>query len=167
MGTDCTEKTGMRGYRLVGILVTIVFLAVACNPEMNNVATDLRTMQVGQAIIEVEVADTVSKRAQGLSGRKYMDQNHGMIFIFEEPSKYTFWMKDTLIPLDFIWIANGKVVEITNNVDIELGKRDTELSRYTPINPVDSMIEMNAGWVEKNNIKVGDSVVFLAPGNRP
>ena len=63
--------------------------------------------------IKVEIADTPEKRAEGLMFRDHLNENSGMFFVFDEESSHSFWMKNTLIPLDIIWInADKKVVYI-------------------------------------------------------
>lgn len=151
--------------KLLAILLLLPLIAASCNSE--PVSLDTRTMQVGKAIVEVEVADSMDERAKGLSGRTELAENAGMLFIFDIPDRHTFWMKDTLIPLDFIWIKDGMVTEITANVGTELGRKDSELSRYAPVEPADSMLEVNAGWAEENGLRAGAQAGFLAPGSRP
>jgi uncharacterized membrane protein (UPF0127 family) len=68
-------------------------------------------------------------------------------------------MKDMLIPLDFIWVANGKIVKIDKNVPAPAPNTpDGNLKTYSPGTPIDYVLEVNAGFSDKNNIKVGDSV---------
>ena len=85
-----------------------------------------------------------------------------MVFVFDKDSKPVFWMKDTLIPLDMIWINDGKVVGIEKNVQIEKGKKDNELKKYYAPSKVDYVLEVNAGFCDKNNIKAGSSVQKLS-----
>ena len=114
--------------------------------------------------IKVEIADTFNTRAKGLSGRSSMDANSGMLFVFE--SKKTlenFWMKDMLIPLDFIWIADGKIVKIDKNVPAPAPNTpDGRLPFYAPGQPIDYVLEVNANYTDKNGVKVGDSVTLPA-----
>ncbi|MCX8009506.1 MAG: DUF192 domain-containing protein, partial [Patescibacteria group bacterium] len=67
----------------------------------------------------MELFDTQEKRTRGLSGRDFLPENKGMLFIFEKPDYYTFWMKEMKFPLDFIWIRGDEIVEITENVKPE------------------------------------------------
>src|SRR3989344_2502586 len=61
----------------------------------------------------VELAKTDVEKAQGLMFREHLDRNSGMLFIYDEEGSYSFWMKNTLIPLDIIWInSQNKVVDI-------------------------------------------------------
>jgi len=123
----------------------------------------LPTLQIGEATLSIEVADTEALKMQGLSGRDSLPENSGMLFKFDVPNRYSFWMKDMRFPLDFIWIANGRVTEIDHNVPVQPGVLDERLNVYQPLVPVDSMLEVNSGWAEKQGIKAGDSVKLLAP----
>lgn len=127
------------------VLVALVFLAASCN-RSQPIAT------IGDHVVNIEIADTQSKRNQGLSGRESLAENLGMLFVFENEGKHTFWMKDMKFALDFIWIRDGKVVEITSDVPV------LPLETYEPVELIDSMLEVNSGFASKNTIKVGDSV---------
>lgn len=107
----------------------------------------------------VEIADTDALRAQGLSGRASLGVNDGMLFIFQTPDQYAFWMKDMQFPLDFIWIYQGKVIQITPDAQPQPGVSDDQLTNYLSASTVDSVLEVNAGWAAKNDVQVGDSVV--------
>lgn len=116
-----------------------------------------QTVKIGQAKISVEIADSLDEKIKGLSGRKKFPENYGMLFVFEKPDYYSFWMKDMLIPLDFIWINNGQVVEITQNVKPEDYQPPKIL---VPQQKVEAVLEIKGGLAQKLNIKVGDKVVF-------
>lgn len=108
--------------------------------------------------IFLEIADTEELRRKGLSGRKSMPQNAGMLFVFDKEGYYPFWMKDTYFPLDFIWINNDKIVDITQNVPFSPGLETNNLPLYVSKVPADKVIEVNGGVAESLNSKVGDTV---------
>lgn len=115
---------------------------------------DLLRLKIGQAVVGVEVADTDEEKSQGLAGRDSLAADAGMMFVFELPGQYGFWMKGMKFGLDFVWIRQGKVVEVSENVSPEDPNRV-----YQPKEPVDAMVEVNAGWVKRQGVKVGDEVV--------
>jgi len=125
-----------------------------------------KTVTIDGKVIAVSIADTNSTRTKGLSGTKSLDQNSGMLFIFDTGGDAStkqvtplFWMKDMLIPLDIIWISGGKIVHIDKSVPIPAaGTADTSLQTYSAGAPVDYVLEVNAGFCDQNNIKVGDNV---------
>ena len=67
-------------------------------------------------MVRVEIRDDTNGRNLGLSGRSSLAENEGMLFIFDTPAVYEFWMKDMNFPLDFIWINNGLVVDLSEHI---------------------------------------------------
>ncbi len=109
---------------------------------------------INNKTFNVEVALTDAQREKGLSGRTELDANSGMLFVFPKSDIETFWMKETKIPLDIIWIDDSKIVEMTT-LDPQIG---TDIPSYTPKNKANYVLEINAGMASEDNIKVGDSV---------
>jgi uncharacterized membrane protein (UPF0127 family) len=118
-----------------------------------------QTIVIGRATFTVEVAETREAQATGLSGRTGLGKDSGMLFPFSPPQNVSFWMKDMQFPLDLVWIANGKVVGVTKNVPApEPGTQISDLPNYTPPEPVDYVLELNAHSSEA--FAVGDSVTI-------
>lgn len=116
-------------------------------------------LAIGNKNLKVEIVSTPEKMALGLSGREKMADDEGMLFVFNSRVTPSFWMKDMKFNLDFLWISNGKIIGITKNVFAPLSPTlDKDLPVYTPPAPVDSVLEVNAGWAEKNRIAVGNEV---------
>ncbi|MBI2335095.1 DUF192 domain-containing protein [Candidatus Daviesbacteria bacterium] len=114
---------------------------------------------INESKIKVAVADTREKRSKGLSGRSALGEGEGMLFIFEKPDKYPFWMKGVSFPLDFVWINGEKVVDFTENVPPPVaGSKDADLPIYVAKEPIDKLLEIPAGTVAKLNIKTGDAI---------
>ena len=106
----------------------------------------------------VEIADTDEKRAQGLMFRKYLEENKGMFFVFEEEGIYPFWMKNTLIPLDIIWInSNKEIVFIKENA---LPCKVDPCESIDPKTNALYVLEVNSNIVKETGIKIGDKVRF-------
>lgn len=119
-----------------------------------------RSITIEQQKICVEVADTDEKRNLGLSGHAPLGSHEGMLFIFPTPEVHSFWMKEMLFPLDFVWIRDGKVADITQNVPAPDPKTPlSELPHYSPSVPVDQVLEINAGSIEAWGIATGDAVM--------
>lgn len=114
--------------------------------------------RVGSTEVMVELARTPFDQARGLGGRTTLDPDAGMLFVFPTSVPRVFWMKDTQIPLDFLWIRAGTIVGITANVQPEPGVPDALLRRYASPSPVDHVLEVNAGWAERHGIRVGEAV---------
>jgi len=116
-------------------------------------------IKVGNANIFIDLADNNEEKAKGLSGRKSLKDNEGMLFVFESKSYPAFWMKDMLISIDIIWIADGKIVKIDESVPPSPpGTPSNELTLYRPSVAIDYVLEVNAGYSQRNGIKVGDSI---------
>lgn len=108
--------------------------------------------------VKVEVADTEIERARGLQGRNALDIDRGMLFIFPRQDVFNFWMKDTLIALDMIWINDDlQVVDIKENVP---PCQTDPCEIYAPQGKAVYVLEINAQGVHNNGIKIGDRVVF-------
>ena len=134
------------------------------NPVSNSqgVSKDTKKLKVGDAIVNIEVAQTSAQRKIGLSGRESLDADTGMLFIFDETKKHQFWMKEMKLSLDFIFIKKGKVVDLLRNIDPPTeGTKDSELTIYEPVTEIDMLLEVNSGYIDKNNIKVGDTVGLI------
>ena len=107
----------------------------------------------------VEVVDTPYERERGLMNRENLDSSEGMLFIFESSGNYPFWMKNTLIDLDIIWISeSGKVVYIYDNA------MPCETEPCPVINPVGNakyVLEINGGLSSEMEIETGEDVNFV------
>src|SRR3989344_229602 len=108
----------------------------------------------------LDVADNEELRSKGLSGRNFLVDNSGMIFIFPEKNYYTFWMKDMKFPLDFIWIDDYIIKDITENVFPPVGAELTDIVRVNPGSKINKVIEVSAGTIKKLNLQIGDNVEF-------
>lgn len=106
----------------------------------------------------MEVADTESSRLRGLMFRQSLDQDSGMLFIFEKEGRTGFWLKNVLFPLDIIWISKDKkIVDIQS--DLPPCKSDDCLIYY-PGKDASFGLEINAGFAARHKLKVGDRVDF-------
>ncbi len=161
---------------LLPILLTIIFITAAgmfyrknqgLSPlPLNSTKTSepqaFKTIKIGDSSIKAEVADTDTARQKGLSGRASMAKDSGMLFVISNnKSTPTFWMKDMKIAIDIVWIKNGKIIQIDKNVPPpSFGTPDNKLKLYSPKSAVDYVLEVNSGYSDANNIKVGDSLLI-------
>ena len=122
--------------------------ARAVEPERLEILTG-----AGSQVFSVEVMRTDADRAKGLMFRRFMPPDRGMLFDFQHEEPVMMWMRNTIIPLDMVFIAgNGKIVNIAENTE--------PMSETTvPSNgPVIAVLELNAGTAARLAIKTGDSV---------
>lgn len=105
--------------------------------------------------IDIEIANTEAKREQGLMYRTEMKETQGMLFIFDDETYRSFWMKNTILPLDMIFVnSNYEIVNIRKNTT------PYDVSQYTSTAPAKYVVEVNAGFCNKFNIKRGDKISF-------
>lgn len=105
---------------------------------------------------KVELAKTASDISKGLMYRKELGKDNGMLFIFDKEGIYPFWMKNTLIPLDIIWIdKNNKVVFISQNVQ---PCKSLICPSVVPSAKAKYVLEINAGIAEEISLKLGDEL---------
>ena len=121
---------------------------------------DKKEIKIGDKSILVEVVDTQKTRNKGLSGREKLEVNQGMLFVFETQNVNPgFWMKDMKFSIDIIWINDDKVSQISKEVPIPAPNTpDRALPIYTPESAIDYVLEVSAGFSDKNGILVGDAV---------
>ena len=105
--------------------------------------------------VALEIADTDAEKTQGLMGRTNLPEKRGMVFVFRPARTVTFWMKDTLISLDMIFINRGKIVNIIKNA----APNQTNIL-YPSGSEVSEVIEVNGGFTNKYSIEPGDKVTF-------
>ncbi|MDD5773073.1 MAG: DUF192 domain-containing protein [bacterium] len=140
-------KINIRSIIILSLLILPFIRVSAENKEFEE-----KKIQINENILIVEIADTDSKREKGLMFREKLDENRGMLFIFETPHYYTFWMENTKIPLSLAFIDQDfKITEI-----VDLKPLDTTLA--VPSKKISYVLEMNKGWFKKNKVKAGDIV---------
>jgi len=108
--------------------------------------------------IEAQLAQTVLQQTKGLMNVKNLPENQGMLFVFLDESKKSFWMKNTYIPLDLIFISRDKkIVEIKENFE---PCQQKNCPSYTSQKKAKYVLEVNGGFCQKHQIKEGDEVRF-------
>jgi uncharacterized protein len=153
----------MKAKVILLVAVALVFLSFISYPWGKNQQISpkieqqmQKTMKIGETTLNIEVADTDAERIQGLSGKTGLGENEGMLFIFEKEGNYAFWMKDMKFPIDIAWLdKDKKIVFIENAVEPATYPKafgSSVLSLY--------VLETNAGFFEKNGIKIGDIAEF-------
>ena len=106
--------------------------------------------------IDIEIADDDAERATGLMNRYKLEENQGMMFVFPYEDYQSFWMKNTILPLDMIFVNKEReIVKIHKNT-----KPFADNISYPSERPAIYVIEVNAGFTEKYDIKAGDKIVW-------
>jgi uncharacterized protein len=146
----------------------VMMLALACTqrsaPAPATTATTTadaaapRIILPDKSAVIVEVASDDPTREQGLMYRDHMAEDRGMIFLFPQAGEYPFWMKNTLIPLDMIWMdADHRIVHIAH--DVPPCKADP-CPNYPPNAKASSVLELAAGVAAKHHLRDGDVLRF-------
>lgn len=107
-------------------------------------------------VFEVSIADNDEKRASGLMNVKKLKDNQGMLFIFENETELSFWMKNTYIPLDIIFIDSDFTITTIHENTVPL---DTS-NRYDSSGTAKYALELNGGTTKEKNIEVGDKLII-------
>lgn len=143
-------KTGSTLLALVALLAFGPGCEQSAQPAPGASTLPTVKMKIGSRTFELEMARTSEQQALGLMRRDSMPENHGMIFIFDEERMQGFWMKDTRIPLDIIFVdAKGKVVSVSGMKPYDLNTTSSEV-------PAQYAIELNAGMAKAAGVKSGD-----------
>jgi len=144
----------------VGLRILPVFwlaLLVVAALAAPGAASDLERLRIvtasGTHEFQVEIANDDASRERGLMYRRYMPADRGMLFEFEREAPVSFWMKNTYIPLDMIFISRGGVVK---NV---VANAEPLSERVIPSGPpCTAVLELNGGTAAAIGLKVGDTV---------
>ncbi len=153
------------------VLFCSLLVSSSCNiPTKNNSPTPPKInsynhrLEIGNAKLDIEIAKTASELTLGLSNRENMSESQGMLFDFtSNPGTPVFWMKDMKFNLDLIWINKNKIIGITEDVPYIIQASNfklQDLPHYLPPSTITYVLEVNAGWSKRNNIKIGNEIVL-------
>ena len=116
---------------------------------------------VKDLVIKVKIADEPKEQQTGLADNSSLALDEGMMFVFDQSKRNTFWMKDMKFAIDIIWIDDQKkIVDIAPNVPPEPNKDEKKLTRYKPKSDAKYVLEINAGLSALHNLQIGDQVAF-------
>jgi uncharacterized membrane protein (UPF0127 family) len=130
------------------ILTSSQLLASECQENVVSIHGDF-----GVVDFNVEIAITSIQRTQGLMGRKKLDAQSGMLFLYERPHKISFWMKNTVIPLDILFLSmSGEISHIEHNA------QPFSMKRISGRSDTIAVLEINGQSAIREGIKTGDLV---------
>ena len=112
------------------------------------------------AVLMLEKADTPEERSKGLMYRKELENGTGMLFVWEDEANRSFWMKNTYIPLDMIFVTAEKTVENIREADPQPNVSESMLKTYTSTGPAKYVIETRQNFSETQGIENGTEVIF-------
>jgi hypothetical protein len=140
---------------ILTILLIIIFLSIYFVSKNKKTEIFFPKQNIK---IEAQLAQTILQQTKGLMNVKSLPENQGMLFVFLDESRKSFWMKNTYIPLDLIFISRDKkIVEIKENFE---PCQQKNCPSYTSQKKVKYVLEVNGGFCQKHQIKEGDEVRF-------
>lgn len=162
---DRTDPGPIRRRRLVRAalsatvaLATLGALGVAARATPGYAQAEVR---IHGHVFRVDVADTNELQTLGLGGREHLGPQDGMLFVYADRGKRTFWMRGMRIPIDMIWLDNHRVVHIEHDVPPPApGTPLAALPTYAPEAPANLVLELAAGRAKAVGLHVGDQVDF-------
>jgi uncharacterized membrane protein (UPF0127 family) len=139
----------------VGPLVVLLIAAVHAAAVQSKLPRG-RAVFPDETAVSIDIADTEPVRERGLMFRERLAPNEGMIFVFPQSGYYPFWMKNTLIPLDMLWLdGSGRIVSIARSVP---PCKADPCPSYPPDANASYVIEVVSGFSREHGLKVGDVV---------
>lgn len=143
----------MKKYLIILATVFVFFIIIFYFPNNSRL---INSVQIAGQNIKVDLALTEDEHIKGLSGKNKLEEDEGMLFVFEQIGKHNFWMKDMNFPIDIIWLGEDmKIVYIKENAQLK-----TYPETFGPETSSKYVLEIVAGFSNKNNLKVGDEVLF-------
>lgn len=144
-----------------GIFLFLKILHIGLADEIRSANQAFKTYQQADVWINdhsyhAYMAFTDTQQRQGLSGITSMFPEEGMLFQFSKPQILNFWMKDMNFNLDFVWIRDGQVVDLIENVS---SNPIDQLKILSPKVSADSVLELNAGQITKAHLKIGQELL--------
>lgn len=138
------------------VIFLLIFL-ISCTKSIGENFKEI-SIDNGKNLIKInaEIADDEQEQTKGLMFREKLNENEGMLFVFGDEAMQTFWMKNTLIPLDMIFINKDfEIVDIKNAVPC----KEEPCALYKSSKPVKYVLEVNGNFTAKNSIRIGDGIL--------
>lgn len=146
--------------KFLGVLLILAIFLIGLSVWQSSIKSKTvksPTAKINNHEFKLRIAKTAEEKEIGLSKYENLSKDLGMLFPFEKPDYYSFWMKQMKFPIDIIYIKNGRIVTIYKNV-MPPKKPTDELLIYKPREPSNMVLEINAGLTSKYNLKEGDRV---------
>lgn len=156
--TALARRYLIKNWRLVVptlVILVAAFVAASGGGSCSWVYRNDEVVRIGSVAITTEIAQTNQEKIKGLGGRACIDDEQGMLFIYDKPGFYSFWMKDMKFPIDIIWIGSDyRVVDIEKHI-----KPSTYPKSFTNnAKPAQYVLEIKAGRANQLGITLGTPV---------
>ncbi len=154
-----------KSYLLIAsiILVLVILILISMVPQKTTTKwDDNQTVEVcfnlQSTCINAEMAYSDEKKQTGLMNQTFLGPSSGMLFPYDKRGIYSFWMSETQLPLDIIWISSDmKIVYIANAIPCPENK---QCEIYTPTKPAQYVLEVNSGFASQHNLQIGDEITI-------
>ena len=154
------------GIAAIVLIIALVFILNNCQDETTNMhyykfkkegeLTFVDSLENPIIKIDIEIADNDYERQLGLMNRQSMEEMQGMLFIFPQERYQSFWMMNTLFSLDIIFVNSNKEIVTIHKDTTPLSERS-----YPSTEPAQFVVEVNAGFCDSHNIKLGDKIFWI------
>jgi len=141
---------------ILTLLIAIIFLSLSNTPKWQG--GSWRCARIGDAYYNLEVASNNASRTLGLSKYQTIDTHEGMIFVFDSSDRHAFWMKDTVFPIDIIWLDSRFTVVDHLTMPVENDPANPQHS-YTPQSPARYAVELKEN--EARDVEIGDKIKIV------
>ena len=138
-------------FLIIFIVIVIIFIF------WPKLFSGQKTVKIGSQTFIVEIADQEAEQRLGLANRPKLANDQGMLFVYPDKKIRSFWMKNMNFGLDIIWLVDETIVQIDKNLEPE---RDNPQKIYTSRQPVNYVLEINAGLADRYNFQVGQKVIY-------
>jgi uncharacterized membrane protein (UPF0127 family) len=142
------NKTGR-----IFVVLSAIFILAGCAKTLDQNVITIETAQ-GPRVFHIEIADTEPEQNKGLMDRKSMPQDAGMLFVFGKEDDWSFWMKNTLIPLDLLFLARDGTIHHIHRM-----ARPLDETHIVAENPSKAVLEINGGLADTLGIAEGDKAI--------
>lgn len=136
-------------------LATLILAGLIIKTKLGS--TGKKLLIEDKITIEITIANTDETRSQGYSNHQPIGFNEGLLFVFEKPDIYPFWMKEMLFDLDFIFVKNGQIVYLLKNIKAPVNNNG-QINYAISQEPFDQILEVKSGFIDKFNIQLKDRV---------
>jgi uncharacterized protein len=130
----------------------------ATTPSVDRDGYEQMVVEFSDNHVAVRVPTTIALQEKGLAGVAELPDDEGMLWFFSPAQRQVFWMKGMIMPLDIIWINSNHIVSITANAKPPVDPASSDLPLLDPGVPVDSVLEVAAGFAIRHSLQVGDVV---------
>lgn len=135
-------------------ILSLILLISGCSGVRPSF--DKGKLQIGDSIINIEIASTPEQRAYGLMFKKHIKDNYGMLFVYDKDVMPIMWMKNTYVSLDMFFINSEGIIK-----QIEEQTKPLSLDKISSLYTVRYVLETKADFANKNHISRLDKVTFL------